>query len=136
MPAPPAVRRRRHLRSIALLAAVVAAGCAQASARSGAPTLSETWLVGGWVPEGESCESDAGMILNADRTWASEGVVGTWRIARDRIIMTATERDDGGPRERIVPPERHVQRVETVEQHAFVARHDDGTVIRWVRCPR
>ena len=121
---------------IGALAMLAAAAAAQPPASPRATSISEAWLVGGWVPEGENCASDAGMILNADRSWASEGTIGTWRVVRNRLVMTATFNDDGNPRERIVPPRRYAQRIESAEQDAFVARHEDGTVLRWVRCPR
>ncbi len=129
------LRPPRARKPIVMVALLAVAACAPSQASQREAALSQRWLIGAWVPEGENCASDAGMVLGADRSWASEGTIGTWRIERDRIVLTATERHDGGPPERIVPPERHVQQVESVERDAFVARQEDGTVFRWIRCP-
>ena len=130
-------------RGIALLALLAMAACAESAANNNASTstnsraaaLSEQWLVGGWVPEGESCESDAGMVFDADRSWAAEGTTGTWSIEGRTIVTVATQRDDGESGMRNIAAERSVQQVQEVSQNGFVSRLEDGTVIRWGRCP-
>lgn len=119
---------------IALLA-LLAGACAQTPEGKSAATLSDHWLIGSWVPEGENCASDAGIIYQADRTWAAEGTIGSWRIDGDRIVTVVTQYDDGETRTRPVAPERNVQRVEVTGADGFVSRMDDGSVLGWVRCP-
>ena len=128
--------RMRVLRGpIALIIGLAAAACVQAAEPDRGVALTEGWLVGSWVPEGEHCASDAGIVFERDRTWMAEGTIGTWHIERERIVTVARERDDGGPPEPITPPERSVLQVQTMAQDAFVSRLEDGTVIRWIRCP-
>lgn len=122
-------------RSFALLALIAATACVQAPEENRSAALSGGWLAGGWVPEGENCASDAGIIYNADRSWAAEGTIGTWAIEGDRVVTVVTRFDDGENVTRPVTPERVVQRIEVTGQDGFVARMEDGSVVRWVRCP-
>ena len=123
-------------RTIALLLILPAAACAQGAESNQAATLSESWLVGSWVPVGESCESDAGMVYNADRTWHAEGTIGTWRIERDRIVTVVTQQEDDAAVMQNIAPGREEQRIEAVRPDGFVSHMGDGSVLRWVRCPR
>lgn len=120
--------------TIALLAIFPVAACAPGAGIESAATLSESWLVGSWVPVGENCASDAGMVYDADRTWHAEGTTGTWSIEADRIVTVATQQDDGVTGMRTIAPERSEQRVEAVRPNRFVSHMGDGTVLRWVRC--
>ena len=127
---------------IALFTLLAVAACAKSAADNNASmstnnraaALSEQWLVGGWVPEGESCESDAGLVFDADRSWAAEGMTGTWSIEGRTIVTVATQRDDGETGMRNVAAERSVQQVQAVSRDGFVSRLEDGRVIRWGRC--
>jgi hypothetical protein len=126
----------------ALPALLAVAACAESAANNNtgtstnnrAPELSDRWLIGGWVPEGESCESDAGMVFDADHSWASEGTSGTWSIEGRTIVTVATQRDDGESGMQNIAAERSVQQVQEVSREGFVSRLEDGTVIRWGRC--
>ncbi len=120
---------------IALVALIVGA-CAQTPANNQSAALSEPWLVGSWVPEGENCASDAGIVYNADRTWVAEGTIGRWRIEGGSIVTIVTQLDDGETRTQPVAPERSVERIEVTGANGFVSRTDDGSVVRWIRCPR
>jgi hypothetical protein len=117
------------------LLALLSGACAQTPANNQGAALSERWLVGGWVPEGENCASDAGIVYNVDRTWAAEGTIGTWSIDGGRIVTLITQQDDGETGMRPVAPTRNVQRIEVTGADGFVSRMDDGSVLRWVRCP-
>ena len=56
----------RMRKPIALLA-LLAGACAQTPANKQSAALSESWLVGAWVPEGENCASDAGLDWKTSR---------------------------------------------------------------------
>lgn len=119
---------------IALLC-LLSGACAQTPESNRATALSERWLAGGWVPEGENCASDAGIVYNADRTWAAEGTIGSWSLDGDRIVTLVTQYDDGENRTQPAAPERNVQQIEVTGPNGFLARMEDGSVLRWMRCP-
>lgn len=98
--------------------------------------MSVTWLAGGWVPEGERCASEAGIVYRSDGLWFADGVAGNWRIEAGRIVTWLTERwEDGRVAERLTEPERSVQRIQVTVPDSYVSRADDGSVYRMSRCP-
>ena len=105
-------------------------GCALS--RSERPAaLSQSWLVGGWVLEGESCDSDAGVVYGVDGKWSSYGASGTWRLDGDRILLDV--RNDEA--QELDAPLHYVEQVERLGPDEYLARRADGNVERLVRCP-
>ena len=127
----------------ALLAAALISGlgaCARPERdrpADGVPQLSRQWLVGGWVLEGDACDSDAGVIHRPDGSWYAHGTSGAWRIEGGALVylVTDAEDDDGAP-SAIEPPERHSEQVRILGPDAYEATREDGTVRRLVRCPQ
>ncbi|HJQ17217.1 MAG TPA: hypothetical protein VJ859_09465 [Allosphingosinicella sp.] len=119
------------LRKITVIFAFAAlGGCALLRPERPA-TLGGSWLVGGWVLKGESCDSDAGVIYGADGKWSSYGASGTWRLDRGRILVDV--RSDEA--RRLDPPLHYVEQIERIGPDEYLARRGDGNVQRLVRCP-
>jgi hypothetical protein len=121
---------------VALIPLLAAGACAHSPAARSGSALSDRWLIGAWAAEGESCASDSGISYNRDRTWIAQGAGGTWRIEGNSIVADMTEQwEDGAPRVRLPRPERRIERIETAGPNFHVSRSEDGTLIRWLRCP-
>jgi hypothetical protein len=93
-----AVSNRLPMHTICSASLAMVAACSQVP-RNQAPApqeLSPQWLIGAWVPAGESCESDAGVRYSADGTWAAYDEAGTWQIRGVTLIQTVTERGING----------------------------------------
>jgi hypothetical protein len=128
------IRTRLLLVGLAVLGACAGAGD-RPDTTSGLK-LSKSWLIGGWVLAGESCESDGGVLYQPNGSWVAEGAAGTWRVEDGRLFSTVTdEESDGGETSRLDPPIAYSEDVELKGADAFVARRDDGTVRRMERCP-
>jgi hypothetical protein len=125
-------------RSIAILCLLAVAGCAGHRSRpSAAGALNEVWLVGGWVLQGESCESDAGVIYKGDGSWTAYGTSGTWRIEDRKLVTRITaEGADNSEVTELETPDRIVEDVEIVGPNEFVSRRRGGSMRRLVRCPQ
>jgi hypothetical protein len=107
-------------------------------AREGAhaPPLSERWLTGGWVLEGESCESDAGIIYNRNGSWIADGAAGRWKIKDGRLETIIVEQeDDAGAMIRLDPPARTSEVIDDAAADLYQIRSENGTVRRLTRCP-
>jgi hypothetical protein len=96
--------------------------------------LSLRWLIGGWVPEGESCESDAGVRYNGNGTWVAYEAAGTWRIEGPTIVSIVTERWADGAEVPVTAGKRHVERIEVLGPNTYQSRWQDGTVVKLRRC--
>lgn len=95
-------------------------------------TPSSAWLVGGWVIEGQSCDSDAGIIYGADGRWTSVGASGTWRLERNRILAEVTHTDEAEP---LRDGQRsYVERIEEMARDSYLVRRPDGSSLRMRRC--
>lgn len=116
------------LRAVSLATLLIVVGCAPGP-RQG------DWLVGGWVLEGDSCESDAGVEYHPDGTWQAYGTGGQWRLVGDRLESTITERweDEGEPSVSVAPPERFAETVTPLGPDRYRAKNGDERVL--VRCP-
>jgi hypothetical protein len=117
----------KHILILASFAALSACGLSRPEQ---AITPSKAWLVGGWVIEGQSCDSDAGIIYAADGRWTSYGASGTWRLDRNRILAEVTHDDEGLSRS----DRSHVERIEEIGRDSYLARRDDGSSLRMRRC--
>lgn len=120
----------------ALAAATCLASCATAPPSSPVAHIDEAALVGYWVPEGEHCESDAGVNYSADRTFAAYDISGTWHLSGTRLFTVIRER--GGPEDpavRLRRPERHSAVLSEFSRSKHTARWGDGYVVTLVRCP-
>lgn len=93
-------------------------------------------IIGGWVPKGESCESDVGIGYDRRGTWATLDESGTWTLEGDRLTMITTERGsgDGGEWEKLSPVERSLATVTRLTRQEMVQKFPDQT-IDLVHCP-
>jgi hypothetical protein len=106
------------------------------AAQSSAVVGSPDWLVGYWIPEGESCESDAGVIYEPNGTWSAYGASGRWTLSNGAIISDVTERlEDGDEVKKLSTPQKHIEKIEALGPDKYVSRWEDGTVVRLSRCP-
>jgi hypothetical protein len=123
-------------RGIALAPVVLLGACAQLPLSNPATTvvLSPSWLIGGWVPQGESCESDAGVRYDADGTWIAYEAAGIWRLEGSSIVSVVTEKWADGLELPVPAPERHVERIETLGPDTYRSSRADGTVVTLRRC--
>jgi hypothetical protein len=122
-----------HVIGSASLAMVAA--CSQVP-RNQAPVpqeLSPQWLIGAWVPVGESCESDAGVRYSANGTWAAYDEAGTWQIRGVTLIQTVTERGINGAEKPFRVAERHTQRISVTGPDTYQARFKAG-LVKMRRC--
>lgn len=124
---------------VAMLCVVVLGACAEPGLRpsvAGAPKLTGKWLIGGWVLEGDSCESDAGLFYRPDGTWIALGTAGTWRLEGNRIVTNVTFQEDG-PDEAVQSggSSRRVEAITVTGPNSFIAKGSDGSTNRLLRCP-
>jgi hypothetical protein len=97
--------------------------------------ISAEWLVGGWVPPGEHCEGDAGVIYEPDGTWTSYGSAGTWRIEGSKLMTRVTEEwEDEQPPVRLEKPKTYVQTIEVIGPDGYRSTAQDRSVIELTRC--
>lgn len=94
------------------------------------PTINREWLLGGWVLQGQNCDSDAGVLYRSDGTWASYGAAGTWRLDRNRLALSIAGSRHAKPR----PPETYVEEIEVQGADRFVAHRQGIPDRRFVRC--
>jgi hypothetical protein len=100
-----------------------------------APLLSKQWLAGGWVLEGEACESDAGIIYRSDGSWIADGAAGRWKIDNSRLVtVIAEEEDNVGTMVRLDPPLRKVEEIASAEANTIQIRGENGDIRRLKRC--
>ena len=124
------------MRKGALAGLVLLAACAPLpSGQAGSNPVSRTWLIGGWVPQGESCESDAGVRYNADGTWVAYESAGTWSLDGSSLLSVVTQRSADGEEVPLQPSELHIERIEALGPDAYRSRWADGTVMTLQRCP-
>lgn len=126
------------MRRLFLLTYVVLSGCAapvEPTYRAPQP-LSAQALVGGWVHQGDACESDTGVTYSADGTFGSYDVFGTWALTGNRLTTVTTERGEPDePVRPVKPPEHHTSVVAHLSTDTLVEQWSDGTVHRYRRCP-
>ena len=93
-------------------------------------------LVGSWAPEGEPCDSDAGIVYNADGTWIALGSSGTWTVRGSLLVMlTLLRGEPGEPMRRFNPPERDNNTIVSISQKSMTQRFSDGSVMSFLKCP-
>lgn len=114
---------------------VLLGACAQLPRPSEPSEVSRGWLIGGWVPEGESCESDAGVRYDADGTWVAYEAAGTWHLESSSLVTIVTERWMDGADVDVPAPERHVQQLEALGADRYRSRWTEGTIVTSLRCP-
>ena len=124
-------------RGMALAIIIALGACAQLPRPDQATRadVSRSWLIGGWVPQGEGCESDAGVRYYANGTWIAYEVAGTWRLEGSRLVSVVTEKWMGGEEVPLSAPERHVERIKVLGPDIYQSRWADGTVMTLQRCP-
>jgi hypothetical protein len=100
-----------------------------------AAAISAASLVGGWVPRGELCEGDAGIIYEADGRWTPYGSAGTWRIVRSTLISNVTEEwEDEQPPVRLEKPRTYVRTIEVIGPDSYRSTGGNGSVTEMTRC--
>jgi hypothetical protein len=93
------------------------------------------WLVGGWVLEGDSCDSDAGVVFGADGNWQTQDASGTWRLSDRQLVFLLTRQEgDEGDMRQVEPPLRQVEDVQMISADEYRATRADGSVRRLKRC--
>ena len=120
-----------------LPAATVAARPAAPPARPPAgPAQGARALVGGWVIEGNHCDSGDGMIFNADGSFAADQVSGIWRLEGNQLIIRITEQaDDDGEYQRVARPVDNRETIRFEGANRYISTWPDGSVHRLIRCP-
>lgn len=99
------------------------------------PAISAAWLTGGWVPRGELCESDAGIVYEPDGTWTAYGSAGTWRILPSKLISeVAEEWEEEQAPVRLEKPRTYVRTIEVIGPDSYRFTGDDGSVTEMRRC--
>ena len=119
-----------------MLVAAFLSGCSTASGFGGA-SPSRDWLIGGWVPAGAHCESDAGISFRADGSWIAYQEAGTWTLAGNLLSTATTRRWESGEgkEEKLAVPERHSQRITAEGNDAYRSHQPGGEVLEMRRCP-
>lgn len=124
---------------LAMLCLAVLGACAESGLRTnvaGIPKPTATWLIGGWVLEGDSCDSDAGLFYRPDGSWVALGTAGTWRLDGSRIVTKVTFQEDG-PDEaaQSVGSARRIEVITVTGPDSYVSKGPDGSTKRLLRCP-
>jgi hypothetical protein len=92
-------------------------------------------IIGAWVPKGDSCESDVGILFDRQGSWSTLDESGTWELNGDKLtIVTAERRGDGEEMITLRPGERSVGTIRRPTQKEMV-QHFPDQVIDLVRCP-
>jgi hypothetical protein len=96
---------------------------------------SHSWLVGGWVPKGEDCESDAGVRYDPDGKWIAYEQAGTWLLEKLTLATTTTQRWESGgvDQQKLGVPEQHTTQIEAVSSNIYRVRFS-GKVVEMRRC--
>ena len=92
-------------------------------------------LVGYWAPDGEVCDSDAGIDYSADGTWSAYDESGTWTIRENLLVMRTHSR--GYPGEEMVPlrpPEININTIVSLSNASMTQRWPNGMVVDFHRC--
>lgn len=121
--------------ALALLALLGACAEAPRPDQSAPARVTADWLIGHWAPDGQSCESDAGVRYDRDGTWVAYETAGTWRIEGSSLVSTVTHEWPGDAEVRLPAPERHVAQIEVLGPDTYRSRWADGTVMTLDRCP-
>jgi hypothetical protein len=92
-------------------------------------------IVGAWVPEGESCESDAGIHFLADGKWTTLTENGSWSLLGSNFSMTTLERGEGEENipVKVAKPEAH-RGIISIAGHTMTQSFPGDTIIL-ERCP-
>lgn len=114
---------------------VLLGACAQMPRPSAPNEVPRSWLIGGWVPEGESCESDAGVRYEANGTWVAYEAAGTWHLEGASLFTIVTEKWTNGGEVIVPAPERHLEQLEAFGADWYRSRWADGTMATLRRCP-
>lgn len=124
---------------VAMLCLAVLGACAEPRSRTsvtGTPMPTAKWLIGGWVLEGDSCESDAGLFYRPDGSWVTLGSTGTWRLDGHHIITKVTFQEDGSDEaEQPVGSTRRIELITVTGPDSYISKGPDGATKRLLRCP-
>jgi hypothetical protein len=96
----------------------------------------EAWLVGGWIPFGEDCESDAGVRFLLDGSFLTYEAAGTWTLAGPTLTTVITHRWESGgdASDRPVPPEPQTERIEVTGRDSYRSRRSRDEIVEMRRC--
>lgn len=97
--------------------------------------VSRQWLIGGWIPSGQNCASDGGVIYNSDGTYMSLGQVGTWKLEGTTLVTLENEHmNDDGEWEKLAHPVRSTERFTIAKQDEYRTVDDKGGRYHNLRC--
>lgn len=101
-------------------------------------TVSEDWLIGNWVADGESCEGDGVFSLETDGRWEAELERGTWSLEGDEMTFARTGVMDEqlSGYKPLTPPVLWTEGVAKISADAYRAVRSDGSKTVVVRCSR
>ncbi|WP_139139231.1 hypothetical protein [Sphingobium phenoxybenzoativorans] len=87
-------------------------------------------IAAGWVPRGESCESDIGITFAGDGTWSTVAESGSWSISGSQLTMITTEHGEGDGEEwiKLSPPRTHKAQL-SISGKIMTQRFPDETII-------
>lgn len=92
----------------------------------------DDWLVGGWTPVEESCDSDAGFVFERTGQVRSWGMEGTWAIKSDDLHVTIT--GEYGDDYVLKPTKKDLTlRITKFDTNSFETVRD-GVTTKWKRC--
>lgn len=97
--------------------------------------VSKQWLIGGWIPAGQDCASDGGVIYNSDGTYSSWGQIGTWKLQGKTIVSIETEHmGDDGEWQKLPHPVRSTERFLMAKKDEYRTVDGDGERYHNRRC--
>jgi hypothetical protein len=92
--------------------------------------------VGGWIPVGAHCESDAGILFRPDGSWLAYEESGTWTLVGDLLTTVTTHSWQSGIEtgETLTQPERHSERIEVAGRDSYRSHRPNGEAVEIRRC--
>lgn len=95
------------------------------------------WMVGGWIPANQSCNSGGGDIYERTGQWRTDGEEGTWKLEGSDITIhvTGTYGDDEGSSELKPSNAVYAYHIAEFDQNSFTTSASGNTPsIKWKRC--
>lgn len=108
-----------------MLAVALLSACGGAQTK-GASTLRE-WLIGGWVAEGFACDSDAGIVYNADGTYQNYDAGGVWSLSGHILTSRQTESWGEGGETKPDPGSPMSGEIQRLSADQMLAIYPDGS---------
>ena len=93
-------------------------------------SIIQSSIIGVWVLSGESCESGNGTIFDTGGKYGSEGDVGTWSIANDKLRIKFIQ-DEAETSESQID-----LKVMQLDANSAILQRGDGSNVEWKRCPQ